>query len=82
MNDARRTAWQHGSQFVLIPFFIVHYGIFWFVHGIFVFVLFSEQGMRGFELGQLAQVPPTLWGALGLLWLSHGTSFINNYLMR
>lgn len=26
MNDARRTAWQHGSQFVLIPFFIVHYG--------------------------------------------------------
>lgn len=70
------------SKLLLIPFFIVHYGIFWFVHGVFVFVLFSGQGMRDFQLEQLAQVPPTLWGALGLLWLSHGTSFINNYLMR
>ena len=25
-----------------IPFFIVHYGLFWAVHGIFVFLLFSE----------------------------------------
>lgn len=69
-----------GSKLVMIPFFIVHYGIFWFVHGVFVFVLFGERGMRGFQLGQLALVPPTLWGALGLLLLSHGTSFINNYL--
>lgn len=71
-----------GSKLVMIPFFIVHYGIFWFVHGVFVFVLFGERGMRGFQLGQLALVPPTLWGALGLLLLSHGTSFINNYLAR
>ena len=27
------------SKFGLVPFFIVHYGIFWFVHGVFVFTL-------------------------------------------
>lgn len=71
-----------GSKLVMIPFFIVHYGIFWFVHGVFVFVLFGEQGMRGFQLGQLTLAPPSLQGALGLLLLSHGASFISNYLGR
>lgn len=82
MALARGRGASAGSKLVMIPFFIVHYGIFWFVHGVFVFVLFGERGMRGFQLGQLALVPPTLWGALGLLLLSHGTSFINNYLAR
>jgi predicted membrane channel-forming protein YqfA (hemolysin III family) len=70
------------SKLVMIPFFILHYGIFWFVHGVFVFVLFGERGLRGFNLAQMALIPPSLWGALGLLLLSHGTSFINNYLGR
>ena len=71
-----------GSKLVMIPFFILHYGIFWFVHGVFVFVLFSGAGLRHFHLVQLALVPPSLWGAFGMLLLSHTTSFINNYLGR
>lgn len=71
-----------GSKLVMIPLFILHYSIFWFVHGVFIFVLFGERGMRGFNLAQMALIPPSLWGALGLLLLSHGTSFINNYLGR
>jgi len=71
-----------GSKLVMIPFFILHYGIFWLVHGVFVFVLFSGAGLRHFHLVQLALAPPSLWGALGMLLLSHTTSFINNYLGR
>ncbi len=71
-----------GSKLVMIPFFILHYGIFWFVHGVFVFVLFGDRGMRGFNLAQMALIPPSLWGAFGMLLLSHTTSFINNYLGR
>ena len=57
----------------LIPFFIVHYGIFWFVHGIFVltlpafFSLMSGDGMT-LDLG------PVVFAAVGLA-ISHGLSF-------
>ena len=57
----------------LIPFFIVHYGIFWFVHGIFVltlpafFSLMSDDGMT-LDLG------PVVFAAVGLA-ISHGLSF-------
>jgi len=62
----------------LIPFFIVHYGIFWFVHGIFVltlpafFSLMSDDGMT-LDLG------PVVFAALGLA-ISHGLSFWWNFL--
>ncbi len=62
----------------LIPFFIVHYGIFWFVHGIFVltlpafFSLASDSGMT-LDLG------PVLFAAAALA-ISHGLSFWWNFL--
>ena len=62
----------------LIPFFIVHYGIFWFVHGIFVltlpafFSLMSGDGMT-LDLG------PVVFAAVGLA-ISHGLSFWWNFL--
>jgi hypothetical protein len=62
----------------LIPFFIVHYGIFWFVHGIFVltlpafFSLMSDDGMT-LDLG------PVVFAALSLA-ISHGLSFWWNFL--
>ena len=62
----------------LIPFFIVHYGIFWYVHGIFVltlpafFSLMSDDGMT-LDLG------PVVFAALGLA-ISHGLSFWWNFL--
>jgi uncharacterized protein DUF6498 len=62
----------------LIPFFIVHYGIFWFVHGIFVltlpafFSLMSDDGMT-------LDIGPVVFAALGLA-ISHGLSFWWNFL--
>ena len=43
------------SRYAVVPFFLVHYGLFWFVHGIFVFVLprFAGlgEGLAGSVLG-------------------------------
>ena len=58
-------------------FFMLHYGLFWTVHGIFVFVffglnspsgLFSGVGLRGVAIAAAA------------LFLSHGVSFFVNFL--
>jgi hypothetical protein len=50
------------TKAALVPFFLVHYGIFWFVHGVFVFTLplFIGVGSHGF--GQ-ALLPPGLGGS-------------------
>ena len=34
-----------GARIALIPFFVIHYGLFWFVHGIFVLTLPIFTGM-------------------------------------
>lgn len=77
----------HGIKLFLIPFFIVHYGIFCTVHGAFVFVLFS--GDRPLQGG-----PPSvdgvferfgqeqLWWGVAALAVSHMVSFFTNYLGR
>ncbi len=93
----------------IVPFFLIHYGMFWFVHGIFVLTLPMFMGLRGLsgrlgpdfvpELGPdgvpdvsfvgdlFAPVDLGLqwevvaWGAVGLA-LSHGASFVFNYLGR
>lgn len=71
-----------------VPFFIMHYGIFWVVHGVFVIVLFGlfggqpfgsvgppeiMGGFRGFEPGGVAIAALSLF-------LSHGVSFFVNFL--
>jgi hypothetical protein len=79
----------------LIPFFCVHYGMFWAGHGFFVLTFFG-QGSELFEGGPpggsgflpwgaggpLEVVPPALAPALGLLLASHGVSFAVNFLGR
>jgi Family of unknown function (DUF6498) len=86
----------------LAGFFVVHYGIFWLVHGVFVFVLPAFAG----EIGGSAFTPgdgipnngppgavvgggafgDILWGSVLLaavaLFLSHGASFLLNYVGR
>jgi len=66
------------SKAALIPFFVIHYGIFWVVHGIFVFTLpflFTD------EPGSASGVNPgaILFAGIALA-LSHGVSFWWNYL--
>ena len=72
----------------LIGFFIVHYGLFWVVHGVFVFLLPVFAGMSSVADGSFA---PADFGPLPLdglalsaiaLAVSHGVSYYANYLGR
>jgi hypothetical protein len=71
-----------------VPFFAMHYGIFWVVHGVFVVVFFGlfgghplgsigpedvASGFRGFEPGGVAI-------AAASLFVSHGVSYYVNFL--
>lgn len=67
----------------LIPFFIVHYGMFCYGHGIFVFSMFSEQSEGGDSLGitqawELLNTSMLL--AVSLLAASHLFSFFRNFI--
>jgi hypothetical protein len=68
------------SKSELLTFFVVHYGIFWFVHGIFVFTLplfmsLSPEPMEGMTIE-----PGSVLVAGIALTISHGLSFWWNYL--
>ncbi len=75
-------AW--AAKAFMVPFFCVHYGLFTYVHGVFVFLLIGGQKPQsGFGLSV-----PTVLAALreqGLAWavvaliVSHGFSFLHNY---
>jgi len=73
----------------VVPFFCVHYGIFCFVHGMFVVAMFMRDGSTE-ELGE-PDLPAHLWMmlqdpsfalAVAGLVVSHGISFVTNFLRR
>ena len=88
----------------VIPFFIVHYGMFWVVHGIFVQTLPgltsfgtavdqpfrpieslmpSESGYVAFDTAPSTGVDPSGVVLAGIgLFISHGVSFVFNFLRR
>lgn len=74
------------GKFFVVPFFCVHYGMFTFIHGVFVVELFgrgSVGAMHGFpNLGTFWHVMRENnlgWAVLGLT-VSHGISFATNYI--
>ncbi|MBC8097190.1 MAG: hypothetical protein H7Y43_15390, partial [Akkermansiaceae bacterium] len=73
------------AKLFFIPFFSFHYGMFTFVHGIFVVTLFGERSRSGmgFPGGEtfwrVMQENHLGWAVLGLA-ISHGVSFVTNYL--
>ena len=73
------------AKLFLIPFFIVHYGGFTLVHGIFVFAVFgnaanvSPSEMSAGFIVETIRSSGVVWAALALL-ASHGFSFVTNYL--
>lgn len=77
----------------LIGFFVIHYGIFWVVHGVFVFLLPLFAGLTrtpdpsapGLGLGPMDFGPLPFDGlflSFALLAASHVVSFFTNYLGR
>ena len=74
------------AKLFIIPFFCVHYGMFTLVHGVFVIGFFgggfkSQGGLLPSvgTLWQLVTQNHLEWPFLGLA-LSHGISFVHNYL--
>jgi hypothetical protein len=78
----------HGMKLFLIPFFIVHYGLFCVVHGVFVFVLFGHESFSGFgPFGPLSNIfeifsEERMWWCVIALAASHLCSFFVNFLGR
>ena len=68
----------------LIPFFVVHYGIFWLVHGVFVFTLplFAAIGPDGEPDFGTTLSPVAILFVVACLFISHGLSFAFNYIGR
>ncbi len=73
-----------GAKVSAISFFIVHYGIFTLVHGIFIFVIFGgffeeTEPSSVFDIfGKFADLQ--LWWAILALIISHAVSFFTNYI--
>lgn len=74
------------GQAAVIGFFVMHYGIFWVVHGVFVFLLPVFAGLStGSQQGPMdfGPLPPDGLLLSGLLLAaSHTVSFFTNYLGR
>ena len=70
----------------VIGFFVLHYGLFWVVHGVFVFLLPVFAGLStGFQSGPMdfGPLPPDGLLLSGLLLAaSHTASFFTNYVGR
>lgn len=71
------------------PFFVLHYGAFWSVHGLFVVSLFGGAGVDFTPFADAVSEPATAPGggwsgpevlvALAGLAVSHGVSFVQNW---
>lgn len=69
------------ARIFFIGFFMFHYGVFWIVHGIFVRLFFG--GELGMDISAITNFwPAGMWSALGALFISHGSSFVRNYIGR
>jgi hypothetical protein len=78
---------QQASKLFYVPFFIVHYGMFCLVHGVFIFAIFGREAGGFGEFGGLANFRQVfseqhLWWAVAALAGSHLWSFAVNYIGR
>ena len=70
------------SKAAIIPFFVMHYGIFWVVHGVFVLALpvFNDMSPVDSEVMTSGFNPGAVALAVIALTVSHGVSFYWNFL--
>jgi hypothetical protein len=85
-NVARIIVVARWMALLAAPFFVGHFGGFMAVHFLFLYTIFIEGGVSaGQESGSLDGVVALfvgLWPALLALFLSHGYSFLGNFLGR
>jgi hypothetical protein len=84
-NLTRNVQWtNHGSKLYFVPLFILHYGLFCMVHGVFVFAIFSHDdgplGPFGFDNAVEVFTREHLWWGVAALASSHLWSFFVNFL--
>jgi hypothetical protein len=77
----------HGSKLFYVPFFIVHYGMFCFVHGVFIFAIFGRESggfgpFGGFDNLFHVFSEQHLWWCVAALAASHLWSFAVNFIGR
>lgn len=75
----------HGSKLFFVPFFIFHYGLFCFVHGVFIFAIFGHDTGSFGPYGGLDNFlhvfrEQHLWWCVAALAASHLWSFAVNYI--
>jgi len=72
------------SKLFIIPFFIIHYGIFTAVHGLFVLRIFKKVDELSIYVIRQAYsiIPVNMKYVLLALFVSHGISFVYNYLLK
>jgi len=63
-------------------FFVGHFGAFMAVHLMFVFSLFIEEQGATASLQEVALIFSNLWVAILVLFISHGFSFVENFLRK
>lgn len=72
---------QQAKKVLLIPFFMFHFGMFTAVHGVFVFALsynfLDKAGYQPLPVG----VFMTILSGFAALFVSHGISFVRNYVL-
>lgn len=83
--------WRAARSLPLAGFFVVHYGVFWLVHGVFVLFLTAFSSITSGFSFDVFDVPGSSHSYIDgqavvlmavVLFLSHGTSFVVNYLGR
>lgn len=82
--DENQTTSLKTQKITTLPFFIIHFGLFWLVHGVLLTSLFAPQGLstwQGIILGR-SEASKTMAVAMISLFSSHGLSFWTNYVGR
>jgi len=75
----------HSGNWVLAGFFLAHYGLFWIVHGVFVFAITGYSDPGFVDLADPVRTvldDPGLMFAAAVLFVSHGVSLLLNYIGR
>ena len=68
----------NSAKVFMIPFFIMHYGMFTLIHGVFIFMyfVFGIKNGDGLQWEDISFIPLNA----AMIFVSHGLSFFTNYL--